>query len=69
LAQLLFSFLTDSVPKEAAMKMLLTLPFVLAVAAAGAQTTSQNQVRHVETSLNHLTVIEFGEPVTTALLH
>ncbi len=47
------------------MKMLLTLLFALAVAAAGAQTTSQSQIRHVETSLNHLTVIEFGEPVTT----
>lgn len=47
------------------MKMLLTLPFALAIAAAGAQTTNQSQVRHVETSLNHLTVIVFGEPVTT----
>jgi hypothetical protein len=47
------------------MKMLITIPFVLAVASAGAQTTNQSQVRHVETSLNHLTVIEFGEPVTT----
>ena len=32
---------------------------------AGAQTTSQSQIRHVETSLNHLTVLEFGESVTT----
>ena len=47
------------------MKILITIPFVLAAAAVGAQTTSQSQVRHVETSLNHLTVIEFGEPVTT----
>lgn len=47
------------------MKMLMTLPFALAAAVAGAQTTNQSQVRHVETSLNHLTVIEFGEPVTT----
>lgn len=38
---------------------------VLAVTAAGAQTTSQSQVRHIETSLNHLTVLEFAEPVTT----
>ncbi len=65
LAQLLFSFCTHSAPKEAAMKMLMTLPFALAAAVAGAQTTNQSQVRHVETSLNHLTVIEFGEPVTT----
>jgi hypothetical protein len=47
------------------MKMLMTIPVALAVAVAGAQTTSQNQIRHVETSLNHLTVLEFGEPVST----
>ncbi len=47
------------------MKMLMILPFALAAAVAGAQTTNQSQVRHVETSLNHLTVIEFGEPITT----
>ena len=40
-------------------------PVALAVAAAGAQTTTQSQIRHVETSLNHLTVLEFGESVTT----
>ncbi len=47
------------------MKTLMTLLLVLAAAAAGAQTTSQTQIRHIETSMNHLTVIEFGEPVTT----
>lgn len=47
------------------MKMLITIPVALAVAVAGAQTTSQNQIRHVETSMNHLTVLEFGEPVST----
>ena len=47
------------------MKMLTTMSLALAVAAAGAQTTSQSQIRHIETSLNHLTVLEFGEPVTT----
>lgn len=47
------------------MKMLITIPVALAVAVAGAQTTNQNQVRHVETTLNHLTVLEFGEPVST----
>jgi Conjugal transfer protein len=47
------------------MKMLMTIPVALAVAVAGAQTTSQNQIRHVETSLNHLTVLEFGESVST----
>jgi Conjugal transfer protein len=47
------------------MKMLITIPVALAVTVAGAQTTNQNQVRHVETTLNHLTVLEFGEPVST----
>jgi hypothetical protein len=47
------------------MKMLITIPVALAVAVAGAQTTNQKQVRHVETALNHLTVLEFGEPVST----
>jgi hypothetical protein len=47
------------------MKVLGIVSLVLAVAAAGAQTTSQSQIRHIETSLNHLTVLEFGEPVTT----
>lgn len=47
------------------MKATMTIFLVLAAAVAGAQTTSQSQIRHVETSLNHLTVLEFGEPVTT----
>ena len=47
------------------MKTLTTIYLALAVAAAGAQTTSQSQIRHIETSLNHLTVLEFGESVTT----
>ena len=47
------------------MKTLMSLIFVFAVAAAEAQTTGQGQIRHVETSMNHLTVLEFGEPVTT----
>jgi len=47
------------------MKTFWTLFFVVAAAAAGAQTTGQGQIRHVETSMNHLTVLEFGEPVTT----
>ena len=45
------------------MKTLMTIPLSLAVAVAGAQTTSQSQIRHVETALNHLTVLEFGETV------
>jgi hypothetical protein len=47
------------------MKTLMTISLALAVATAGAQTTSQSQIRHIETSLNHLTVLEFGESVTT----
>jgi len=46
------------------MKTLILIPFVLAAAVAGAQTTKQSQIPHVATSLNHLTVLEFGEPVT-----
>src|SRR6185437_11124520 len=51
--------------REAPMKTIPILFLALGAAAAGAQTTSQSQIRHVETSLNHLTVLEFGEPVTT----
>jgi hypothetical protein len=47
------------------MKALLTMFLVLTVAAAEAQTTGQGQIRHVATSMNHLTVLEFGESVTT----
>lgn len=46
------------------MKSLLSISLAFAT-AVGAQTTGQNQIRHVQTSLNHLTVLEFGEPVTT----
>lgn len=47
------------------MKRFLTIVLVFATAAAGAQTIRQSQIEHVQTSLNHLTVLEFGEPVTT----
>lgn len=47
------------------MKVLGIISLFLTMATAGAQTTSQSQIRHIETSLNHLTVLEFGEPVTT----
>jgi hypothetical protein len=47
-------------PKEAAMKVFMIIPLALAATVAGAQTTNQTQIRHVETSLNHLTVLEFG---------
>jgi hypothetical protein len=39
----------------------LTIP--IALVAIGF--ASQSQIRHIETSLNHLTVLEFGESVTT----
>ena len=47
------------------MKTITILSLALGAIAAGAQTTSQSQIRHIETSLNHLTVLEFGESVTT----
>jgi hypothetical protein len=47
------------------MKSLLYSSLVLAASVAGAQTVTQGQIRHIETSLNHLTVLDFGEPVTT----
>jgi Conjugal transfer protein/Protein of unknown function (DUF2381) len=50
------------------MKTLITIPLALAVAVAGAQTTKQSEIPHVATSLNHLTVLQFGEPVTKLAL-
>ncbi len=47
------------------MKSLLTMILAISAAVAEAQTTGQGQIRHVETSMNHLTVLEFGEQVTT----
>ena len=47
------------------MKSILTMILAISAAVAGAQTTGQGQIRHVETSMNHLTVLEFGESVTT----
>ena len=47
------------------MKSFLTTALALFATAAGAQTTNFNQVQHIETALNHLTVIDLGEPVTT----
>jgi hypothetical protein len=37
----------------------------LAAIGAAAQTTNFNQINHIETALNHLTVIDFAEPVVT----
>jgi hypothetical protein len=50
------------------MKTLITIPLALAVVVAGAQTTKQSEIPHVATSLNHLTVLQFGEPVTKLAL-
>ena len=36
-----------------------------AALTAGAQTTTYTQVQHIRTSLNHLTVLELGEPIKT----
>ena len=47
------------------MKSFLIAARALFATAAGAQTTSFNQVQHIETALNHLTVIDLGEPVVT----
>lgn len=47
------------------MKMFPMIPLAFLAAATVAQTITQNQIQHVATSLNHLTVLEFGEPVTT----
>jgi hypothetical protein len=50
---------------EAAMKIFPMIPLVFLAPAAGAQTITQNQIQHVTTSLNHLTILEFGQPITT----
>ena len=45
------------------MKELIALGIVLASASAGAQTIGFDQLPHVKTALNHVTVIDLGEPV------
>ena len=47
------------------MKSFLITALALFATAAAAQTTNFNQVQHIETALNHLTVIDLGEPVIT----
>jgi len=47
------------------MKSSLITALALFATAAGAQTTNFNQVQHIETALNHLTVIDLGESVVT----
>jgi hypothetical protein len=45
------------------MKPFLGVLLALASISAAAQTTNFNQIQHIETALNHLTVIDFGESV------
>lgn len=47
------------------MKAFGMISLILAVVTAGAQTSRQSQIQHIETSLNHLTVLEYGEIVKT----
>jgi hypothetical protein len=47
------------------MKLFLGALLALAAIGAAAQTTNFSQIRHIETALNHLTVIDFAEPVVT----
>jgi len=50
------------------MKVLIVIGLALASVTSGAQTTNFNQIQHVETALNHLTVFELGEPIITAVI-
>jgi len=45
------------------MRSFLLVAFAATSLSAFAQTTNFNQVQHVETALNHLTLIDLGEPV------
>jgi hypothetical protein len=47
------------------MKPFLGALLALAAISAAAQTTNFGQIQHIETALNHLTVIDFAEPVVT----
>ena len=47
------------------MKSFLGALLALAAIGAAAQTTNFSQIQHIETALNHLTVIDFAEPVVT----
>jgi hypothetical protein len=47
------------------MKSFLGAVLALAAVGAAAQSTNFNQIQHIETALNHLTVIDFAEQVVT----
>src|SRR6185295_2470070 len=61
-----------SIQRRSVMKTLLATAFVLIVAVSASaqrietQRADRNTVRHVRTMVNHLTVIEFAEPVVMA---
>jgi len=47
------------------MKSFLGAVLALAAIGAAAQSTNFSQIQHIETALNHLTVIDLGEPIIT----
>ena len=47
------------------MKSLLGAVLALAAIGAAAQSTNFSQIQHIETALNHLTVIDLAEPIIT----
>ena len=47
------------------MKSFLGAVLALAAISAAAQSTNFNQIQHIETALNHLTVIDLAEPIVT----
>jgi hypothetical protein len=50
---------------EGIMKSLLGVILALAAVGAAAQSTNFSQIQHIETALNHLTVIDLAEPIVT----
>ena len=47
------------------MKSFLGAVLALAAIGAAAQSTNFNQIQHIETAINHLTVIDLAEPIVT----
>src|SRR5260370_10288429 len=48
---------------EVPMRSFLLVALATTSLSACAQTTNFNQIQHIETALNHLTVVDLGEPV------
>src|SRR5260370_12803774 len=48
---------------EVPMRAFLLVTLATTSLSACAQTTNFNQIQHIETALNHLTVVDLGEPV------